>query len=112
MIWLWTILFRGDSCRAYNVGSEDAISIADLAREVTAADAGGGEGPLRTPVQILGPPVPGAVAAGYVPSTARAQAELGLRCSVSLRDAIKRTIEWNRGQRAGRALAEVAEVAP
>jgi len=110
MIWLWTILFRGHSCRAYNVGSEHAISIADLAREVNAADAGGGEGRLRIPVQILGTPVPGAAPARYVPSTARAQTELGLCCSVPLSEAIKRTIQWNRAQRAGRTLTEAAEV--
>ena len=37
MVWLWTILFKGQSCRAYNVGSEDALNIAALAREVAAA---------------------------------------------------------------------------
>jgi dTDP-glucose 4,6-dehydratase len=104
MIWLWTILFRGQSSRAYNVGSEEGISIADLAREVSSA------GDQRTPVHIAGIPVPGAPVARYVPSTARTQRELGLRCSVSLREAIERTIEWNRAQRGGRALAEVAEV--
>jgi len=110
MIWLWRILFRGESCRAYNVGSDHAISIADLAREVTAVDAGGGEGPSHTPVQILGTPVPGVPATRYVPSTARAQAELGLRCSVPLHEAIKRTVAWNRFQRAGQPIAETAEV--
>lgn len=110
MIWLWTILFRGESCRAYNVGCEDAISIADLAREVTAADVGGGEGPLRMPAQVLGTPVPGAVAARYVPSTTRAQAELGLRCSVPLRQAIERTVAWHRVHRAAQPIVEAAEV--
>ena len=104
MVWLWTILFRGQSGRAYNVGSEDAISIADLAREV--ADAGGN----RTGVEILGKPVPKSLPARYVPSTVRAQQELGLRCTVPLRKAIERTIEWNRAQRGVTALP--AEVLP
>ena len=112
MIWLWTILFRGDSCRAYNVGSEDAISIADLAYEVASVDVGSARtNSADVAVQIFGTPVPGAAVARYVPKTARAQKELGLRCSVPLRYAIKRTIEWNRAQRRRYALAE-AEVTP
>ena len=90
MTWLWTILFCGQSCRAYNVGSDEAISIAELARVVAGTDS------PATPVQILGTPVPGAPAARYVPSTARAQTELGLRCAVSLPVAIQRTVGWNR----------------
>lgn len=92
MVWLWTILFRGKSRRAYNVGSEEAISIAELAREV----ARSGAGSSRMPVQISGTPVAGALIARYVPSTARAQREMGLLCTVPLRAAIERTLEWNR----------------
>ena len=105
MVWLWTILFRGEPCRAYNVGSENGINIADLARAVASTES------KRTSIQILGTPVPGAPVMCYVPSTARAQQELGLRCSVPLRVAIERTVEWNRATRDPRAVGETAEVA-
>jgi len=87
-VWLWTLLFKGSSGRAYNVGSEDALSIAALAHEVAAAV------PQKIAVKILGAQSPGAPPHRYVPSTARAQAELGLYAEVPLRDAIRRTYEW------------------
>ncbi len=87
MVWLWTILFRGEPLRAYNVGSEQAVTIAELAQ--TVADS-------LTPevrVEILGKPQGGAPHR-YVPSTARGQRELGLDCRVPLAEAIRRTQRW------------------
>jgi nucleoside-diphosphate-sugar epimerase len=86
-VWLWNILLRGQPCRPYNVGSEEAISVGALAHAV--ADA------FRPspPVQILQLPAPGRPAERYVPSTARARNELGLRQTVGLAEAIRRTIE-------------------
>src|SRR5438309_3220608 len=92
MIWLWTILFKGESCHAYNVGSEEGISIAELAREIAAL------GVTRKPVHILQKACEGAPAGRYVPNTRRAQRELGLCCSVPRRAAIERTLEWNRSE--------------
>jgi nucleoside-diphosphate-sugar epimerase len=92
MVWLWTILFRGGSCRAYNVGSEEAVSIAELANTVAASDS------RRTPVDTAQKPVTGAPASRYVPSTARAQKELGLSCRISLKEAIERTVHWNQAK--------------
>ncbi len=88
MVWLWTILFTGESGRAYNVGSEEALNIADLAREVAAAL------PPEVNVAIAGKATPGVPAHRYVPSTARAREELGLSAEVPLREAIRRTHAW------------------
>ena len=35
-IWLWTISIKGQSCRPYNVGSEEEISLGELAKTVAA----------------------------------------------------------------------------
>jgi len=87
--WLWTILLRGTPGRAYNVGSERAVSIAELAR----AAASLVEPPL--PVRIEG--ASGASASSsYVPSTDRARTELGLRETVDWRESLSRTYEWHR----------------
>lgn len=86
--WLWTILFRGVSARPYNVGSEIDLTVADLARVVAAQLA------PSTVVHIAKTPQPGSVAERYVPSTARARTELGLRQMVPLGDALVRTASW------------------
>jgi dTDP-glucose 4,6-dehydratase len=91
MGWLWTILFQGQSCRAYNVGSEEAVNIATLAREVAAAL------PPVVDVDIAATATPGANVHRYVPCTARAREELGLRTEVPLREAICRTHAWFSG---------------
>ncbi len=89
MVWLWTILFRGAPMRAYNVGSEQAVSIRELAYAVSEVLT------PRVGVEVLGKPGTGA-AQRYVPSTARARQELGLSCTFGLQDAILRTQEWAR----------------
>ena len=55
-------LFKGRSGRAYNVGSEDALNIAAVAREVAATV------PQKMAVKIAGSPSPGAPVHRYVPS--------------------------------------------
>ena len=90
-IWLWTILLRGAPCRPYNVGSEEDLSIAELARKV--ADY------FHTDVRIARPPVAGAAPSRYVPCSQRAQRELGLRTWIGLDEALARTIRWQHSQR-------------
>ena len=89
--WLWTILLRGEHARPYNVGSSDAISICDLAHLVREY-AG-----TRNEIVVQGKKVEGALPARYVPSIKRAQTELALGQRVSLSEAIRRTIAWQRG---------------
>lgn len=101
MVWLWTILFRGVSVRAYNVGSEEALSIGELAHTVARVLNPG------IKVEILGKPQPGVPPHRYIPSTARARQELGLRSETSVEDAIRRTHHWY--QQA--LMARTAEVA-
>jgi dTDP-glucose 4,6-dehydratase len=89
-IWLWTILFRGAPGEVYNVGSEDAISIRNLAYEVSAACS-------HSPKVIIAkPPVPSRPAERYVPSVKKARESLGLDSWIKLDEALNKTIKWNR----------------
>ncbi len=90
-IWLWTILLRGKSCRAYNVGSEEALTIAQLAHAVASAFD------PPSAVTISQRPSGRQDPERYVPSTARARGELALSQWVPLADAITRTCRWHGG---------------
>jgi nucleoside-diphosphate-sugar epimerase len=87
-IWLWTILVKGQSCRPYNVGSGEEISIADLAKTVAENTSPG------TRVEIARQPVSGAPLARYVPNVERAERELGLRPWIPLGEGVRRTRLW------------------
>lgn len=87
--WLWTILLRGENSRPYNVGSERSMSILELARMVGRVLKPG------IPIHIQQKPVPGKPADNYVPSTHRAQTELGLSETIEPEEAIRRTALWN-----------------
>jgi nucleoside-diphosphate-sugar epimerase len=71
------------------VGSEEAATISEVARAVAEAFK-----PART-VRVDKKPVAGVAAQRYVPSTRRAQAELGLQTEIKLNEAIQRTIFWH-----------------
>jgi dTDP-glucose 4,6-dehydratase len=90
IVWLLAIFVRGETLRAYNVGSEAAIDMQSLA----AAVAGALDPALSISVgeaRIAGKPVD-----RYVPSTARARSELGLEERVSLDESIRRTARFAR----------------
>jgi dTDP-glucose 4,6-dehydratase len=89
-VWLWTILFQGSSGSVYNVGSDRAISIGELAKKVSDRFA------HHPKVLVARSPVQGAAPSRYVPCVTRAKTELGLKCWIDLDEAIDRTIRFYR----------------
>jgi dTDP-glucose 4,6-dehydratase len=89
-VWLWTILFRGTPGRAYNVGSGEDHTIAQVAATV-GATLGGRE------VCVAQVADPGRPSSRYVPEVGRAARELGLRATVPLAEAVRRTARWHTG---------------
>lgn len=83
--WLFALLERGEPGRVYNVGSDQAISIRDLATLVRDTLGSSSE------VKVLGNPVPGA-ANYYVPNIDRARNELGLCIKTDLRESILKSV--------------------
>jgi len=92
--WLITILLRGGAGRAYNVGSEEAVSIRQLAERVAQVTAMVWPERGRPEVLVAKQPGPGATAHRYVPNCDRAGGELGLAQATSLDEAISRTLRW------------------
>lgn len=86
-VWLWTMLRRGDNMRAYNVGSDKALTIERLASLIIQSSG--------KDLKIVKSEL--AVSANdsrYIPNIARARQELGLRNSVQLVSGIERTLSW------------------
>lgn len=92
--WLWTMLARAPSGRAFNVGSNEAIDMAHLARLVADVVAPGAE------VRVARARADYAGRRRYVPSIIRASSELGLSVRVPLAEAVRAVATWHRGGRA------------
>lgn len=89
-VWLLRILGSGAAGQAYNVGSENPVSIAALARQV--ADAAGTGASVQLQTQCAS----GALAPRYVPDTFKSRQELGLAEYTPLNTALLKTILWSR----------------
>jgi len=88
--WCWTLLARGRAGAAYNVGSEEAMTVLNAAERVA---------------RLVVPPVevrrgsegdPAAPLSRYVPSTALARSELGLEDWTGFDNGLRRTWDWLR----------------
>jgi dTDP-glucose 4,6-dehydratase len=91
--WCWTLLARGEPGTAYNVGSEESLSLWDAAERVAA---------LPSPPLVATrdrEPEPGVAPGRYVPSTRRAREEFGLDAWIPFDDALHRTWDWLRQER-------------
>ena len=84
---LWALLARGETGSAYNIGSDQDITIKELAIKV-AWLAG-----TNARVNVRGLDTPENVSR-YVPSLERLHNEIGMTQSISLEQSLKRTISW------------------
>lgn len=89
--WLLVILLRGHTSEVYNVGSEVAISIAELAHRIRASFATDNSIEIRSALSS------GRNIQRYVPSHQKAVESLGLKIKVDLDGAILNTAESYRG---------------
>lgn len=88
VVWLLTMLVRAESGKPYNVGSDESISIKDLANLI-ADTLNSGE------VEVMCGDDIGWNQGRYVPNTDLIESELGVKRTVSLEEAILRTAIWN-----------------
>lgn len=86
VIWLWTILFKGEVCHPYNVGSDEAISIADLAEKVASILGGSVELPYPSALRPT---------SRYVPNTNRIMSELSLAKTIGLKHSVRAAAEFS-----------------
>jgi dTDP-glucose 4,6-dehydratase len=89
--WLLTCLVHGTKGSSYNVGSDEPVTILELARTV-------GRLAGNVEVRVEGRAAEGLAGAFYIPDTQRAQSELGLRNSVDLEDGVQRMLQWRRSK--------------
>eukprot|EP01037_Dinobryon_pediforme_P010333 gene10333-10399_t len=108
-VWMWVLAIAAAPGTTYNIGSEQAVSIADLAQRVGCILGG-------VPVEIRGRPDPGWNPGRYVPSTAKIRADLGLHCAhgpiawldpMTRPEKTRKLAEWLADWLASRGIADV-----
>ena len=80
-IWLLTILLKGKDREVYNVGSDESVSIFELANKIAGNEVVVNVGKKD-------------VTSYYVPNIDKCKVELGLRVYTSLDDSIKKTLSF------------------
>jgi len=85
-VWLWILLIKAQSTNAWNVGSQSAVSIRDLASTISAT--------AKVPLEVLGKDKTSANSSWYVPNTSNAQNQLSIKQTIQLDEAVKRSLIW------------------
>lgn len=88
--WIWAVLLRGQPGAAYNVGGEEALSIADLGQRVVRILGS------TSKVHTLKRATADCEPERYVPDVSRARTELDLPAPIPLDEALLRTARWHR----------------
>ncbi len=88
IVWLLTVLVKGNTCTPYNVGSDQAISIADLAKKISSCF----DYPVE--IKVTSQPQTNIKPEQYIPSVTRANSELGLKVTVDIVRGIQKTIRF------------------
>jgi dTDP-glucose 4,6-dehydratase len=87
VVWLLRILLRGQRARAYNIGSDEIVTTAQLARRIADAVRPAPE----VVIQSAQPQGPQNI---YLPNISRVRSELNLSVAIPLGDAIARTLAF------------------
>lgn len=86
-IWLWTILLKGKNNTVYNVGSDEDVSLRELAELVKEVKPG-------IKIQVLTAPDETRSIERYVPNIDLAKQTLGLDVKINLKEAIEKTVSF------------------
>lgn len=87
---LWKILLDGKEGCAYNIGSEEEISIIDLARKIIKIMN------LELKIETKGTPIVGQKIMRYVPDITKLKSEFNFNPKYQLNESLERTIAWHR----------------
>jgi nucleoside-diphosphate-sugar epimerase len=89
-IWLWTILFKGKNNNPYNVGSNQSISISELANLILK------ESKSKQTNIIIKTPLSNKPVLRYVPDINKAINELHLKVYTEIEKGVRKTIDFNK----------------
>ena len=87
--WIWKILLEGKSGEVFNVGSDEAISIFELATLIRLERQNS-----NLAIRILGEPVDPTNISCYIPNITKVKETLNLKIKTSLKDAIHQTFKY------------------
>ena len=89
MVWLWKILLKGKINQPYNVGSDEEVSIKELAEKISSISN------AKVAVKILGSPVQKEHIDIYCPSITKANT-INAQIKIQLTESIIKTLNFNK----------------